>query len=97
MRWLRAFYEDFDIFTKDQELLISMPDKLDYVEGFMVLNEQSLHGSSMAFPSYMDFIPRLQKGSSKVYYCIEFAVYVYQAKDSFIEQVIPARSLMPLK
>lgn len=89
MRWLRAFYEDFDIFTQDQELLISMPDKVDYVEGFIVLNEQSLHGSSTAFPSYMDFIPHLQEGSSKVYYCIEFALHVYQAKDSSIERVIP--------
>nr|XP_029124470.1 cytokinin dehydrogenase 3 [Elaeis guineensis] len=88
VRWHRVFYEDFDIFTKDQELLISMPDKVDYVEGFIVLNEKSLHGSSTAFPSYMDSIPHLQKGSSKVYYCIEFAVHVYQAKDSFIEQVV---------
>ncbi|XP_008813776.2 cytokinin dehydrogenase 3-like [Phoenix dactylifera] len=87
VRWLRAFYQDFDIFTKDQELLISMPEKVDYVEGFIVLDERSLHGSSIAFPSHMDFIPDLQKGSSNVYYCIEFAVYVYEAKDSSIEQV----------
>lgn len=89
MRWVRAFYEDFSTFISDQELLVSMPDLVDYVEGYIVLNEQSLHSSSIAFPSHLDFIHKLQsKGSSsKVYHCIEFAIHDYQTKGTDVEQV----------
>lgn len=88
VKWVRAFYEDFDTFTKDQELLVSIPEKVDYVEGFIVLNEQSLLSSSIAFPAQLDFIPQLQKDSSKIFYCIEFAVHSYRTIDSNAEQVV---------
>ncbi|XXG60259.1 hypothetical protein AAC387_Pa04g2213 [Persea americana] len=88
VKWVRAFYDDFEIFTKDQELLVSMDSKVDYVEGFMVLNEQSLHASSVAFPSYMGFIEQLHAHSSDAYYCIEFAVHYELEKESNAEQVV---------
>ncbi|KAE8805484.1 Cytokinin dehydrogenase 8 [Hordeum vulgare] len=76
VRWVRAFYDSFETFTKDQELLISMPEQVDYVEGFMVLNEHSIHSSSIAFPARIDFSPGFgSEGKKKVYYCIEFAVH----------------------
>ena len=84
---VRAFYDDFHTFTKDQELAISMPEKIDYLEGFIVLNEQSLHSSSIAFPSQLEFINELKKDASKVYYCIEFAVHDYQLKGTNLDQV----------
>ncbi|XP_072993735.1 cytokinin dehydrogenase 3-like [Typha latifolia] len=88
VRWVRAFYSDFDLFTKDQEMLISMPEKVDYVEGFIVLNEKNFHNSFAAFPSLDSMIPKLEKGIlSEVYYCIEFTVYDYQLKDSNVKQV----------
>ncbi|XP_066343354.1 cytokinin dehydrogenase 8-like [Miscanthus floridulus] len=85
VRWARAFYDSFETFTKDQELLVSMPELVDYVEGFMVLNQQSLHSSSVAFPAPVNFSPDFgsDDGSSKVvYYCIEFAVHDFQQQDS---------------
>ena len=85
---MRAFYDDFNTFTKDQELLVSMPDLVDYVEGFIVLNEQSLHSSSIAFPANVDFNPDFgTKKSPNIYYCMEFAVHDYQHKNTDVEQV----------
>ncbi|KAM0896297.1 hypothetical protein ACQ4PT_023304 [Festuca glaucescens] len=82
VRWVRAFYDSFETFTKDQELLISMPEQLDYVEGFMVLNEHSIASSSIAFPAHINFSPDLgSEGRKKVYYCIEFAVHDFQQDD----------------
>lgn len=87
--WVRAFYDDFSIFTRDQELLVSIPDLVDYVEGFIVLNEQSLHSSSIAFPASVDFNPDFgTKNSPKIYYCIEFAVHDYQHKNTNVHHVV---------
>nr|WBO25535.1 cytokinin dehydrogenase 3-like protein [Phalaenopsis hybrid cultivar] len=88
VKWVRALYDDFKTFTEDQELLISQPEKVDYVEGFIVLNENSLHSSSMVFPDQLNFIPELQKNTSKVYYCIEFAVHEHKAEEINTEQVV---------
>ncbi|TKW05518.1 hypothetical protein SEVIR_7G181400v4 [Setaria viridis] len=86
VRWVRAFYDSFETFTGDQELLVSMPELVDYVEGFMVLNEQSLRSSSVAFPAEVNFTPDFGSdgvgGGKKVYYCIEFAVHDFQRQDS---------------
>lgn len=81
---MRAFYDSFETFTGDQELLISMPELVDYVEGFMVLNEQSLRSSSVAFPAEVNFTPDFGGGGTKkkVYYCIEFAVHDFQRQVS---------------
>ncbi|KAI5016572.1 hypothetical protein ZWY2020_006423 [Hordeum vulgare] len=84
-----GLHDDFGTFTKDQELLVSMPDMVDHVEGFIVLNEQSLHSSSIAFPANMDFNPDFgTKASPKIYYCVEFAVHDYQRKNTNVEQVV---------
>lgn len=71
---MRAFYDSFQTFTEDQELLVSMPELVDYVEGFVVLDEQSLLSSSIAFPAQVNFGPDFDK----VHYCIEFAVHDFQ-------------------
>ncbi|XP_052153474.1 cytokinin dehydrogenase 8 [Oryza glaberrima] len=89
VRWVRAFYDSFETFTGDQELLVSMPEQVDYVEGFMVLNEQSLHSSSVAFPAQLNFSPDFgSKGRKKVYYCIEFAVHDFQQDGSRADHVV---------
>ncbi|KAL5993519.1 Cytokinin dehydrogenase 3 [Asimina triloba] len=72
---------------KDQELLVSLPDQVDYVEGFVILNEQSLHSASVAFPTHIDFSPEFSPGGSEVYYCIEFAVHQHQGKEPRADQV----------
>lgn len=88
VKWVRAFYDDFAKFTKDQELLVvTMRDKVDYVEGFIVLNENSLHSSSFAFASNMTSIVSklFPNGTSPhtPYYCIEFAIYDQPGKLEF--------------
>ncbi|KAH9570049.1 hypothetical protein CY35_02G019500 [Sphagnum magellanicum] len=44
LRWIRAVYSDFEVFRRDQEMLISeVEDQLhafDYIEGFVVMNNQ---------------------------------------------------------
>ncbi|CAK9192296.1 unnamed protein product [Sphagnum troendelagicum] len=44
VRWIRAMYSDFEVFKRDQEMLISeVEDQLhtfDYVEGFVMMNNQ---------------------------------------------------------
>ena len=88
MKWVRAFYDDFNTFIEDQELLVAMPNVVDYVEGFMLLNEQSLKSSSLAFPSHLEFNREFySKSSHNVYFCIEFAIHDYQAKSTNVEQV----------
>lgn len=65
-----------------------MPDLVDYVEGFVVLNDKSLHSSFTAFPIHLKFTSIFHaKDSSKVYFCIEFAVHVDSFKNSNTEQV----------
>ncbi|CAL9112028.1 unnamed protein product [Musa acuminata var. zebrina] len=90
VKWVRAFYDDFETFTEDQELLVAMPDAVDYVEGFILLNEQSLHSSSVAFPSHLEFTPEFDSNGSnyRVYHCIEFAIHDYQVESTDVEQVV---------
>ncbi|TVU15154.1 hypothetical protein EJB05_38661, partial [Eragrostis curvula] len=90
VRWVRAFYDGFQTFTQDQELLVSMPELVDYVEGFMVLDEQSLLSSSIAFPAPVNFSPDFGSvdGDRKVYYCIEFAVHDFQQQGSAADHVV---------
>lgn len=44
VKWIRVLYSDFDVFSHDQEYLISQPhgETFDYIEGFMVVNSDSL-------------------------------------------------------
>ncbi|PVH35615.1 hypothetical protein PAHAL_7G225300 [Panicum hallii] len=92
VRWVRAFYDSFESFTRDQELLVSMPELVDYVEGFMVLNEHSLLSSSVAFPVEVNFAPDFGSdgggGGKKVYYCLEFAVHDFRQQDSAADHVV---------
>ncbi|KAL5216216.1 hypothetical protein ABZP36_007617 [Zizania latifolia] len=89
VRWVRVFYDSFETFTGDQELLVSMPEQVDYVEGFMVLNEQSLESSSISFPAQINFNPDFgSNGRKKVYYCIEFAVHDFQLNGSSADHVV---------
>ncbi|KAG0490199.1 hypothetical protein HPP92_007062 [Vanilla planifolia] len=88
VKWIRAFYDDFRTFTDDQELLISMPQKVDYVEGFIILNENSLQSSSNAFPAQIEFINDVRDGGFGVYYCLEFAVHDYQRKENDVDQLV---------
>ena len=74
MKWVRGFYDDFGVFVDDQELLVSIPELVDYVEGFIVPNEESLFSSYAGFPVNLDFTLQFE---GQVYYCLEFAIHDY--------------------
>ncbi|GER57192.1 cytokinin oxidase/dehydrogenase [Striga asiatica] len=42
VKWIRALYSDFSVFTTDQERLISSENSFDYIEGFVAINKMSL-------------------------------------------------------
>ena len=42
-----------------------MPELVDYVEGFMVLNQHAYHSSSVAFPAPVNFSPDFGSGGGK--------------------------------
>ncbi len=88
VRWIRAMYSDFEVFRRDQEMLISeMGDQLnsfDYIEGFVVMNnEDPINGfKSVPFSPDADqavsgmrssMLPAAAAASS-VLYCLETAV-----------------------
>ncbi|CAA7391133.1 unnamed protein product [Spirodela intermedia] len=87
VKWVRAFYDDFEIFIEDQELLVSRPEIVDYVEGFVVPNEGSLLSSYVAFPANLDFTLQFQGRRRQVYYCLEFAIHDYEQTESAADQV----------
>ncbi|KAF3784234.1 Cytokinin dehydrogenase 3 [Nymphaea thermarum] len=97
VKWVRVFYDDFEKFTRDQELLVtSMEAMVDYVEGFIVLNDHSLLSSFVSFPSNLDLLPHFHEGSSDIHYCIEFAVYCHQTTASNAEKAIEEEILRRL-
>ncbi|WOK96018.1 cytokinin dehydrogenase 4 [Canna indica] len=42
VKWIRVLYSDFTSFTEDQEMLISMKETFDYIEGFVIINRTGL-------------------------------------------------------
>ncbi|KAL5721547.1 cytokinin dehydrogenase [Ranunculus cassubicifolius] len=106
VKWVRAFYDDFEKFTRDQELLVvSMRDKVDYLEGFIVLTEDSLQSSSFAFAANLSSIAQklFPKGTppDRHYYCIEFAIHDQPGSnqgidlDQAVEEISSKMSFMP--
>ncbi len=88
MRWIRAVYSDFEVFRRDQEMLISeMEDQLhtfDYIEGFVVMNNQDPINGLKSVPFSPDadqavsamsssMLPAAAAASSVLYY-LEAAV-----------------------
>ncbi|CAM0903740.1 unnamed protein product [Alopecurus aequalis] len=81
----------FGIITRARILLQDAPPKVDYVEGFMVLNEHAIASSSIAFPAHINFSPDFgsQGNKKKVYYCLEFAVHDFRQDDgSSVDHVV---------
>ncbi|XP_064976567.1 cytokinin dehydrogenase 4 isoform X1 [Musa acuminata AAA Group] len=42
VKWIRVLYSDFASFTEDQEMLISLKETFDYIEGFVIINRTGL-------------------------------------------------------
>ncbi|KAL9232603.1 hypothetical protein vseg_007697 [Gypsophila vaccaria] len=76
VKWIRVLYSDFQVFTKDQEQLISSDHSLDYIEGFVIINRTGLVKSWASSFSPKDPLQASQFSSEgKTLYCLEMAMY----------------------
>lgn len=85
VKWVRALYSDFEQFTRDQELLVSMDDGaaiVDYLEGFVVVNNEAMHSWSISFPSATPLNDTVfNDAGTEIFFCIEIAKYFTQEVD----------------
>ncbi|RWW78254.1 hypothetical protein BHE74_00013536 [Ensete ventricosum] len=93
VRWLRLFYTDFSSFTGDQELLVSMTEKVfDYVEG-QLLTEKDVGNSSFFSDNDREKIKMLAAEYGGIYF-VEGGVYYEPATASMVDQVDASSSLL---
>lgn len=85
VKWVRALYSDFEQFTRDQELLVSMDDgaaTVDYLEGFVVVNNEAMHSWSISFPAATPLDDSVfNDAGTEILFCIEIAKYFTQSED----------------
>ncbi|XP_020585084.1 cytokinin dehydrogenase 3-like [Phalaenopsis equestris] len=90
VRWMRLMYTDFEVFTNDQELLISIKAEKDkgwrlgYVEGSLLMEHSFRTNWRSPFFSEKDVkrIRKLASGNGGVIYCLEASFYYgYGAAD----------------
>lgn len=76
VRWIRVLYSDFEVFTRDQEYLISKSDNghtFDYIEGFVILRNENLLNNwraSMFSPQNPGDLSSVNT-TGQVLYCLE--------------------------
>ena len=86
VRWLHLVYTNFDMFTMDQEMLISKLEKgFDYVEG-RLLKGKDVSSSSFISEEDSEKIKLLADEFGAIY-LLEGAVYYEQATASMVYQV----------
>ncbi|PON74582.1 Cytokinin oxidase [Parasponia andersonii] len=96
VRWIRVLYSNFSAFTKDQEFLISLhgqpaPQRFDYVEGFVIVDEGLINNWRSSF-----FSPRNPVKLSSinadggVLYCLEITKNYDESTAETIDQEIEA-------
>ncbi|KAL2225992.1 cytokinin dehydrogenase 1 [Sesamum indicum] len=89
VKWIRALYSDFSIFTKDQELLISSKNAFDYVEGFVIINRTGLLNNWRSSFNPKDPVQANQFTSDgKILFCLEVAKYYNPEESECIDQEI---------
>lgn len=76
VRWFRLIYSDFTMFMRDQELLISMDNGFDYIEGSLIMDQSLSSGWRSSFFSTRD-LQRIGQVASRhgAIYCLEGAAY----------------------
>ncbi|KAL4340005.1 hypothetical protein GQ457_08G003260 [Hibiscus cannabinus] len=105
VKWIRVLYNDFSLFTRDQELLISRngrKDKnaLDYLEGSLLMDHGSPNNWRSSFFPHSDhsrIISLIIK--HRIIYCLEVVKYYdYQTEntvDKQMKQILQGLSYMP--
>ncbi|CAN6371539.1 unnamed protein product [Urochloa humidicola] len=106
VRWVRLLYTDAAALTGDQERLISehgaLAGLMDYIEGSVLTDYQSLIGSRRSRPSLSSFFPdandtrvaALANEAGGVLYCLEGAAYYGGAGNTSAAHVDKALEVM---
>ncbi|XP_010468848.1 PREDICTED: cytokinin dehydrogenase 6 [Camelina sativa] len=82
VKWVRVLYQDFSAFIQDQERLISADNKLDYVEGFVIINRTGLLNNWRLSFTPEDPLQASQfKSDGRTLYCLEVAKYYFKLDD----------------
>ncbi|KAL2464636.1 Cytokinin dehydrogenase 1 [Forsythia ovata] len=89
VKWIRALYSDFSIFSNDQERLISSEKSFDYIEGFVIINRTRLLTSwrSSFNPKYPLQASQFSS-EGRILYCLEVAKYFNPDDSDLINQNI---------
>ncbi|XP_047313265.1 cytokinin dehydrogenase 1-like [Impatiens glandulifera] len=79
VKWIRILYEDFSMFTNDQEHLISSAKTFDYIEGFVIINRTGVLNSwkSSSFNPHHPQEASEFVSEGKTLFCIEVAKYIF--------------------
>ncbi|KAL2501782.1 Cytokinin dehydrogenase 1 [Forsythia ovata] len=82
VKWVRALYSDFTVFSQDQERLISSENSFNYIEGFVIINRTGLLNNWRSSFSSKDPVQTNQFISEgRVLFCLEVAKY-FNLEDS---------------
>ncbi|XP_073062375.1 cytokinin dehydrogenase 9-like [Primulina eburnea] len=89
VKWIRALYSDFTLFTHDQELLISAEGSFDYIEGFVIINRTGLLNNWRSSFNPKDPVQANQFISDgKILFCLEVAKYFNPDETDHIDKDI---------
>ncbi|CAA2986962.1 cytokinin dehydrogenase 1-like [Olea europaea subsp. europaea] len=89
VKWIRALYSDFTIFSKDQERLIASDNSFNYIEGFVIINRTGLLDNWRSSFSSKDPIQANQFTSEgRVLFCLEVAKYFNLEESDHIDKDI---------
>ncbi|KAI7988392.1 Cytokinin dehydrogenase 3 [Camellia lanceoleosa] len=88
VKWVKMLYHDFSSFTRDQEHLISINGGLDYLEGFVVANQNPPNNLRLSFFSPSDQL-KINSLVDKhgVIYCLEVITYYDDLTIDAVEKV----------
>ncbi|KAF4358288.1 hypothetical protein F8388_014558 [Cannabis sativa] len=96
VKWMRVLYSDFMAFTKDQEFLISLhgqpsPQKFDYVEGFVIVDDSLINSWRSSFLSPLNPIKLSSVNpDGGVLYCLEITKNYAESDAHTVDEDIEA-------
>ncbi|KAL7189259.1 hypothetical protein ACSBR1_038996 [Camellia fascicularis] len=90
VKWVKMLYHDFSSFTRDQEHLISINGGLDYLEGFVVVNQNPPNNLRSSFFSPSDQL-KINSLVDKhgVIYCLEVVTYYDDLTIDTVKKELP--------
>ncbi|CAL5360361.1 unnamed protein product [Camellia sinensis] len=90
VKWVKMLYHDFSSFIRDQEHLISINGGLDYLEGFVVVNQNPPNNLRSSFFSPSDQLKiNFLVGKHGVIYCLEVIRYYDDLTIDTVKKELP--------